>query len=90
MKTNPRLGALYVEVVENQIRDNDPPETRLTVERLKREGFTESDSKRLVATVIAAETFWIMKKQDEFNLKRFVYNLNRLPASPEEQYDAGS
>ena len=90
MKTNPRLGAAYLEVVENQIRDNDPPETRLTIQRLVREAFSEPDAKRLVATVIAAETFWIFKSQAEFNLKRFVQNLNRLPASPEETFDSGN
>ena len=87
MKTNPRLGAAFLEVVDNQIRDDDPPETRLTVKRLVGERFSESDAKRLVATVVAAETFWIMKRQEEFNLKRFVQNLNRLPASPEEHFD---
>ena len=32
---NPRLQAIFLEIVGNQIRDNDPPETRLTFERLK-------------------------------------------------------
>lgn len=32
--TNPRLKALILEVVENQIRDGDPPETQQTFERL--------------------------------------------------------
>jgi ferredoxin-NADP reductase len=84
-RSNPHLGALYIQAVENQLRDNDPPETRVTLERFQREGHTESDSKRLIATVIAAETFWIMKKKEEFNLNRFVRNLNRLPRSPEEK-----
>jgi len=27
-KTNPRLRAAFLEVVDNQLRDNNPPETR--------------------------------------------------------------
>ena len=84
-RTNPKLGALYIEVVENQLRDNNPPETRITFERLRREGYDESNSKRLIATVIAAETFWIMKTEQPFNNERFVRNLNRLPTSPQEE-----
>ena len=83
-KTNPVLYAAYMEVIDNQLRDNDPPETRTTFKRLKDEGFSELDSKKLIAQAIAAETFWIMKKNETFNLKRFIKNLNRLPAEPEE------
>jgi len=38
-ETNPELGKMILEVVRNQIRDNDPPETRQTFERLKSQGF---------------------------------------------------
>jgi hypothetical protein len=83
-KTNPVLYAAYMEVVENQLRDNDPPETRATYNRLKSEGFSELDAKKLIARAIVAETFWIMKKKEMFNLNRFIKNLNRLPAEPKE------
>ncbi len=71
-------------VVENQLRDNDPPESRITFERLLREGFSELDAKKLIAKVIATETFWIIKKSEAFNRKRLVNNLNRLPKDAEE------
>jgi hypothetical protein len=83
-KTNPHLYAAYMEAVENQLRDNDPPETRVTFDRLQKEGFSELDAKKLIGQVIASETFWIVKKNETFNLKRFVNNLNRLPKEPEE------
>jgi hypothetical protein len=83
-KTNPVLYAAYMEVVENQLRDNDPPETQTTYDRLKSEGFSELDAKKLIAQAIVAETFWIMKKKEMFNLTRFIKNLNRLPAEPKE------
>jgi ribosomal protein S7 len=83
-KTNPVLYAAYMEIVENQLRDNDPPETRTTFDRLKREGFNELDAKKLIAQAIVAETFWIMKKKEKFNLNRYINNLNRLPAESKE------
>ena len=73
-----------MEAVENQLRDNKPPETRITFDRLKREGISELDAKKYIAQAIASETFWIMKKNQPYNLQRFIKNLNRLPADPEE------
>ena len=42
MKTNPHLKAAILEVVDNQIRDNDPPETKKTFNRLMKEGNSSS------------------------------------------------
>jgi hypothetical protein len=53
-----------------------PPETRATFNRLKSEGFSELDSKKLIAQAIVAEIFWMKKKKENFNLARFVRNLN--------------
>ena len=44
-KTNPRLKAAFMEVVDNQIRDNDPPETRETLNRLISEGMSKEDAR---------------------------------------------
>ena len=84
-KHNPRPKAAYLEVVENQLRDNDPPETRHTLTRLKRMGISEQDAKLLIASAIAAETYWIMKNGQSFNRDRFIRNLHLLP---EQDFDA--
>ncbi len=76
---NPHLKAAYLDTVENQLRDNDPPETRQTLDRLRTEGYSEEDAKVLIASVIAAETYWIMKSGSPFNHERFLRNLQRLP-----------
>ena len=76
---NPILKAVYLEAVETQLRANDPPETRQTFDRLRTEGFSEEDAKVLIGSVIAVETFDIMKSGTPFNHERFVRNLNRLP-----------
>lgn len=79
---NPRLRAAFLEAVENQLRDNDPPETRHTYERLLREGHSESAAKDLIGAAIAAETYWILKENQPFNNERFARTLNRLPELP--------
>jgi len=79
MKHNPILKAVYLEAVDTQLRDNDPPETRQTFDRLRAEGITEKDVKLLIGSVIAAETYEIMKSGTPFNKERFIRNLDRLP-----------
>lgn len=82
MKTNPRLKALILKVVGNQLRANDPPETRSTLERLVAEGYSEKDAKELIACAVTSEIFNVMKNKEEFNLQRYIDALNKLPQLP--------
>jgi len=80
---NSYLKAAILEVVENQMRNNDPPETRQTCDHLIQEGHSEEDAKRLIGCVVISEIFDILKKNQEFNLNRFVKALRNLPKLPE-------
>jgi len=75
-----RVLAAALEVVENQLREEDPPETRETFERLVGEGHTEAEAKRLIAAVVLAEIGEILWTNSPFNHSRFVVALDRLPA----------
>jgi hypothetical protein len=55
-----------LEVVENQLASNTPPETRQTYERLMREGVSEDDAKSLIGSVVAVETSEVLKRQEPF------------------------
>jgi hypothetical protein len=79
---NPYLHSAILEVVENQLAGNDPPETSLTFDRLLREGHSEEDVKKLIGAVIAAEMFYVMKENKPFDHARFVAALDRLPEIP--------
>ena len=81
-KPNPVLHAAVMEVVENQIRNNDPPQTQQTFKRLIEEGHSEKEAKRLIACVVSSEIFDILKRREPFNLDRFVKALDNLPAMP--------
>jgi hypothetical protein len=81
-EVNPHLHAAIMAVVDNQLRSNDPPQTQLTFKRLIGAGISEKEAKRLIACVVSAEIFDVLKKQEPFNLERFVKGLDKLPAMP--------
>jgi len=76
------LRAAIMEVVENQLRNNDPPQTQQTFRRLIEAGYSEEEAKRLIGCVVSAEIFDVLKKNEPFNLERFVKALNKLPEMP--------
>ncbi len=80
---NPHLRAAILEVVENQITNDNPPETRQTYKRLMHEGISENDAKSLIGSVVAVEIFEVLRRQEPFNHERFTEALNRLPELPE-------
>ena len=82
MKSNPGLNAAIMEVVDSQIRNNDPPQTSQTLQRLVADGHSEEEAKRLIACVVSVEIFDVLKQQQPFDLDRFVKGLDNLPALP--------
>ena len=79
------MQAAIMEVVENQLRNDDPPQTQQTFRRLIEAGHSEKEAKRLIACVVSAEIFDVLKKNEPFNLDRFVKGLNQLPTMPWEE-----
>ena len=71
-----------MEVVENQINDNDPPEARETLERLMSEGISKEDAKIYIAQAVCVEIWDTMKNRREFDRERYVRNLRNLPDEP--------
>ena len=86
-RVNPYARAAIMEVVENQIRDNDPPQTQQTFKRLIAAGHSEKEAKRLIGCVVSAEIYDMLKKKEPFNRERFVKSLDNLPAMPWEEKD---
>ena len=79
---NPHLKAAFLEIVENQLVENDPPETREILNRLIKQGITEEDAKLYIAQAVCIEVFDIMYAQVEFNMERYLKNLKLLPKEP--------
>ena len=72
-------------VVENQIRDNAPPETRRTLRRLIKEGFSREEAVELIGTVVVHEIYNVLKEKENFDRKRFVAALEQLPKLPYDE-----
>ena len=83
-KVNLRRRASFLQIVDNQLRANDPPETRETFNRLVAQGISEKDAKAYIAQAVCVETYDILKHKRPFNLQRYVKNLQRLPKPPQD------
>ena len=82
LQASPKLRAAIMEVVDNQLRDNTPPETRQTLARLIGQGYSTAEAKRLIAHVVVSEIFDILKQGQPYNQARYVAALHRLPQTP--------
>lgn len=84
MATTEQLREQIFELIGNQMKLNDPPETKLTYDRLKRTGFSEFIAKQLIGQCLEVELEHIIEEGEEFDRNRFVKNLKNLPIEPYE------
>ena len=73
------------EVIENQLRDNNPPITKETYTRLVSEGHSHDETMKLIGCAMTTEIFEIMKNKQPFNEERYSQNLINLPDLPWEE-----
>ncbi|MFD1851674.1 SEC-C metal-binding domain-containing protein [Oceanobacillus bengalensis] len=76
---NYRLKTQLIEVVDNQLRDNDPKCTKRTLNRLMDFGYTKDESKEMIAAVLTEEIYDVMNSKERFNEKRYCKRLAKLP-----------
>jgi hypothetical protein len=74
-----------MDIVDNQLRDNTPPETRQTLERLVADGHTLEDARQLIGCVVSTEVYDVLTEQRPFDEAAFVAALERLPTLPWEE-----
>jgi uncharacterized lipoprotein len=82
VKPKQRLRSAIMQVVDNQLAANDPPETNQTLARLVAAGFSESAARELIGTVVVAEVFAVLQRGEPFDHGRYVAALDRLPETP--------
>jgi hypothetical protein len=88
MPRNSVLRGALLEIAENQLRDGTRPETRSTLERLLRDGFTREEAIDLIACAVTSEFFDMMKQGQPYQESRFVAALQALPQLPWEVDEA--
>ncbi len=76
---NDKLKSHLIEVVENQLKMNEPVCTKETLNRLVASGFKVNESKEMIAGVLTEEMFYVMKNQEPFNEERYAKKLSLLP-----------
>ena len=76
---SPYLQAAILEAVENQLRDDNPPEVRLTLKRLVDCGSSEREARLYIGMALLFEMNDILRTKAPFNQERYVGSLNRLP-----------
>ncbi len=77
-------GEAIVEAVENQIADNNPPETKQALVRLMEAGESRENAIRYIACALSVEIFGALKHKEPYNNERYLNNLKALPELPDE------
>ena len=77
-RTKPRLKKLLLEVVENQLRNNDPPITRITFDRLISDGYTKVEAKERIAAAVIGQIYDMLRDGKSFNLEEYESELNSI------------
>ena len=69
---NPHLKAAILEVVENQIRNSDPPETRQALARLLAAGYSRKQAIEMIGSALVEEIWAILHDHKPFDRVRFT------------------
>ncbi|WP_425420858.1 hypothetical protein [Phaeodactylibacter xiamenensis] len=73
----------FLQIVDTQLKTNDPAHTRVTFDRLRAAGYNDETARLMIAQCVAAEVREVMSSGAEFNTARYIKNLDRLPEPPE-------
>lgn len=76
---NERLMKAFKAVIDQQIAENDPPETVETYERLQEDGFSVDESYKLIAQLIGMEVAEEIAGDSGINMDRYKVALAALP-----------
>ncbi len=68
-----------IKAINNQIKNNDPAETKHTYDRLMAEMGDHEEVMKYLGIVMSAEIFDVLKKKEPFNRERYIERLNKLP-----------
>ena len=82
MEVNEKLREQIFEIIKNQLKDNNPPETKTTYDRLRRQGFDDFETMQMIGQCLAVELFDVLKFGKLFNNARYIKNLKSLPKEP--------
>ena len=74
-----RVEEAMLVIVENQLKGNNPAETRVTLDKLMAMGKSRENVIQHIASVLSVEIFEMMKDNIVFNENRYIEKLKALP-----------
>jgi len=77
------LRRAFLRVVEVQLEDGNPPETRETLDRLMRLGYSEAAARKLIASAVAAAVWRVQGARQADDAAAYIRDLAALPKLPE-------
>lgn len=80
-----KLRKAILEVINTQIRDKNPPETKQALVRLQEKGFSEEEALKLIGYVVVSEVFSVLKENRQYDKEKYIAALNNLPRLPWEK-----
>ena len=76
---NLAVQAAILEAVDGQLRENSPPEVRLTLKRLVDSGMSDEMARLSIGMVLLFEMNDVLRTNAPFDEDRYVASLKRLP-----------
>jgi uncharacterized protein YchJ len=80
---NERLKGHFLEIVDNQLEENDPPCTRETLDRLMASGYSETTAKEMIASIVVEEVYYVMKEEQTYDVEKYCEKLSKLHSNPQ-------
>ena len=78
MQVNKQLQKSILEIVDNQLRDNTPPQINITFKALKKMGYSDRDAKMAIGQALVKEMFEVMSNGREYSEKRYIADLKQI------------
>lgn len=75
---NYRLQAIILEVVDEQLKINEPKCTKEAFNNLISLGYKDKEAKKMIASVLLEEMYDVMKNNQPFDDKRYCSKLSKL------------
>ena len=77
-QANPEVIRVLRQAVLEQVANNDPPETALTLARLQNEGMSNDEAVRWIAAALLQEMTVILHENRPYDRESYIAALNRL------------
>lgn len=75
---NLRLKKIILGIVDNQLKDNDPPATKEAYKKLLDAGYSMRDAKEKIGAVVLEEIYDVMKENQPYDEKRYTNALAEM------------